>query len=202
MAMKLIDKHELRFKGGIFWLNNEAVVTGTEHLWDMLCDEWQRANYILGQPEPAPAKSIAGYERKRGQNKFMREEPETPVLNRDAKHAQNIIAELDLIEKTKAFNQLVDKYQALYEFAANHEVPVFDGECGTVFQMDMAEIGNPLNVDVVMLDHVLETIVEAMGEADLFGDYPRIWDCDGDGPAQNPDIATVSIREMIEGGCQ
>lgn len=122
--MKLYKKTDCQFIEGQIVCNDEIisldpVVYGMLHLMDI---QLQKSNYLLKQPEAAPAPSLAGFKQKSMYKLPYIEKPKTPVSDKQVKQAMAIMAETDELEKAGEVNALITELKPLFDWVASEYV--------------------------------------------------------------------------------
>lgn len=143
MNMRIIKKSDCIYKNGRI-IKGDEVIGLPLQLADQLNDletRIQASAYMDAQPKAAPMPSIDGFKRKSIKD-AKKYEVATPKMDEQIALAKEIMREADKLEDCKALNELVDKYDAVFEFIDDDDF--IEGDAFDI--IDTPTLGNPLEL--------------------------------------------------------
>ena len=165
--MKLYKKSDLTFKHNMLVTNdNEVVAIDNEivDLFNVFETNYQKACYMMNQPDPVPERSIDGFNRKHS-GKHAELLVPTPRMDAKVNEALALMDELDNASVLEEANEILRSYQPIVDFIRDDEVLGIDGQF-SVHKFDTPMLENPL--ELTMQDLIQAALIIASVRKDNY----------------------------------
>ena len=142
--MKLYNKEKLKFVDGVLTtkkgkiaMPSKTIVEQANQLETML----QQTMYLDRQPDPQPAPTLDGFNRVHSYQAPI-VDCRTPLLDEKAELSLALMEEMDKKEHAEKFQEVLDHFAPLVEWAHKDSFAACEHEC--LISFDTPTLGNPL----------------------------------------------------------
>lgn len=169
--MKMYKKSEMSLVDGLLLAEDGTVVAPVGNVIrqaNELDTLVQKAIYLQQQPEATPMPSLDGFERASNFKVRCGLSVDTPILDKHAEEALQLMDELDDCKRVDEVNTFLEKYADLISFADSEQVVC--SEATTPEKFDTPVLGNPLKLTPELIVKSVGIIHGIVAVSDKFED--------------------------------